>query len=167
MQHLNQLLERLVQAEVEFVLVGGLAAYTHGSTLNTSDVDVCCRFTEANLMRIQRAFADLHPVHRMRPDMPLALTPAQCAYLKNLYIKTDLGVVDCLGDVIAVGDFEKTLKQSVEIELPIGNIRVLDIDSLIKSKEAMGRPRDLVAVQHLRAVKSRLPHASNDESPPN
>ena len=158
MQHLNQLLERLHKAEVEFVLIGGLAAYAHGSTLNTRDVDVCCRLTETNLMRIQGAFADLHPVHRMRPDMPLALTPEQCAYLKNLYIKTDLGVVDCLGDVIAVGDFDEVLKHSVEIELPFGTIRILDVDTLIKSKEAMARPHDIIAVQHLKALKTRLPN---------
>lgn len=154
---LDQLLERLIKADVEFVLVGGLAASIHGSSLNTRDVDVCCRFTEANLMRIQSAFADLHPVHRMRPDMPLALTPEQCAHLKNLYIKTDLGVVDCLGDVMAVGDFDEVRQHSVEIELPIGTIRILDIDTLIKSKEAMARPHDLIAVQHLKALKTRLP----------
>ncbi len=158
MQHLNHLLKRLHKAEVEFVLIGGLAAYAHGSTLNTSDVDVCCRFTEENLMRIEGAFSDLHPVHRMRPDMPLALTPEQCAYLKNLYIKTDLGVVDCLGEVLAVGDFDEALKHSVEIELPFGIIRILDIDTLIKAKEAMGRPHDLIAVQHLKALKTRLPN---------
>ena len=155
---LDQLLDRLIKANVEFVLVGGLAASIHGSSLNTRDVDVCCRFTEANLMRIQSAFADLHPVHRMRPDMPLALTSEQCATLKNLYIKTDLGVVDCLGDVLAVGDFEEALKHSVEIKLPIGTIRILDVDTLIKAKEAMARPHDLIAVQHLKALKTRLPN---------
>ena len=57
-------------------------------------------------MRIQKVFADLHPVHRSRPDLPLELTPEQCASLKNLYLKTDLGIVDCLGEVLGVGNFE-------------------------------------------------------------
>jgi hypothetical protein len=153
MQHLDQLLARLIAAEVEFVLVGGLAAAIHGSSLQTRDIDICCRFTEANLMRIQRAFADLHPVHRMRPDLPLALTPEQCAELKNLYIRTDLGIVDCLGCVRSVGAFDEVLSHSIEIQLPAGPIRILDIDTLIKAKEAMGRPHDLIAVQHLKAVR--------------
>jgi hypothetical protein len=38
MQQLNQLLARLIKAEVEFVLVGGLAASIHGSSLTTRDV---------------------------------------------------------------------------------------------------------------------------------
>ena len=154
MHLLDKLIERLIAAEVEFVLVGGLAAYAHGSSQNTRDVDVCCRFSEANLMRIQTALADLHPVHRMAPEFALALTPEQCARLKNLYIKTDLGVLDCLREVKGVGDFDEVLAHSVEIKLPVGCIRILDIETLIKAKEAMGRPHDLIAIQHLRAVQS-------------
>jgi hypothetical protein len=29
----------------------------------TRDVDICCRFSKANLMRIHRALANLHPIH--------------------------------------------------------------------------------------------------------
>lgn len=153
MQQLSQLLARLIQADVEFVLVGGLAASIHGSSLTTRDVDVCCRFTEANLMRIQSAVHDLHPVHRMRPDLPLALTSAQCTTLKNLYIKTDLGIIDCLGSVLGVGGYDEVASHSTTIELPVGTIRILEIDALIQAKEAMGRPHDLLTVQHLKAVK--------------
>src|SRR5215469_7851819 len=100
-------MRRLVSSDVEFVLVGGFAAVAYGVTLVTRDVDICCRFSEANLMRIQKAFDGLNPVHRSRPDLPLALTPEQCASLKNLYLKTDLGVVDCLGEVLGVGNFDE------------------------------------------------------------
>ena len=79
MQSLSELTRRLIEGRVEFVLIGGFAAVASGVTLVTRDVDICCRFSEANLMRIQKAFADLHPTHRSRPDLPLALTPEQCA----------------------------------------------------------------------------------------
>ena len=63
MQDLSDLTRKLIEAQkVEFVLVGGFAAVAHGVTLVTRDVDICCRFSEANLMRIQAASADLHPV---------------------------------------------------------------------------------------------------------
>ena len=84
MQNLGELVRRLIAGNVEFVLVGGFAAVAHGVTLVTRDVDVCCRFSEANLMRIQSALVDLHPVHRWHPYFPLQLTPEQCASLKNL-----------------------------------------------------------------------------------
>ena len=106
-------------------------------------------------MRIQKAFADLHPVHRSRPDLPLALTPAQCAGLKNLYLKTDLGIVDCLGEVLGVGDFESVSKHSVELELPFGNCRIIDLEALIRAKEAMNRDHDRIAVKQLREIQRR------------
>src|SRR5262245_59139734 len=128
MQNLSELTRRLVEGQVEFVLIGGFAAVAHGVTLVTRDVDICCRFTEPNLMRIQQAFADLHAVHRLRPDLPLALTAEQCASLQNLYLKTDLR---SLSNVLGVGDFESVLKKSIELELPFGHCRVLGIEELI------------------------------------
>jgi hypothetical protein len=155
MQNLSELTRRLIEARVEFVLIGGFAAVAHGVTLVTRDVDICCRFSEANLMRIQQAFVDLHAVHRSRPDLPLALTPEQCASLKNLYLKTDLGILDCVSEVLGIGDFEAVLRQSVELRLPFGSCRLLHLDGLIRAKEAMNRDHDRIAVRQLRAIKSR------------
>ena len=154
MQNLSELVNRLIRHQVEFVLVGGFAAVAHGVTLVTRDVDICCRFDAANLKRIQAAFADLHPAHRSRPDMPLELTEEQCRTLKNLYVKTDLGMVDCLGEVLGVGNFDNLMKHSVEIELPAGVCRVIDIDALIMAKEAMNRDHDRITVKHLIQIKS-------------
>ena len=159
MQNLSDLTRKLIEAQVEFVLVGGFAAVAHGVTLVTRDGDICCRFSEANLMRIQTAFAQLHPVHRSRPDLPLALTPEQCANLKNLYLKTDLGVVDCLGEVLGVGDFESVLRHSVELELPFGNCRILGLDALIRAKEAMNRDHDRFTARQLREIQRRQQQA--------
>jgi len=155
MQNLSELMRRLVSSQVEFVLVGGFAAVAHGVTLVTRDVDICCRFNEANLLLIQEAFADLHPVHRSRPDLPLQLTSEQCSMLKNLYLKTDLGVVDCLGEVLGVGHFDEVLKNSVEVELPYGKCRILDIDALIRAKEAMNRNHDKITVMLLKKIKEQ------------
>ena len=152
MQNLSELIRRLITSQVKFVLVGGYAAVAHGATLVTRDVDICCQFSEENLMRIQQAFADLHPVHRTRPDLPLQLTPAECAGLKNLYLKTDLGVVDCLGEVLGVGNFEAVWQHSIEVEVPAGKCRIIDIETLIRAKEAMNRDHDRITVKHLKEI---------------
>ena len=155
MHNLSELTRRLISSEVEFVLVGGFAAVAHGVTLVTRDVDICCRFSESNLMRIQKAFEGLNPVHRSRPDLELALTLEQCAALKNLCLKTDLGVVDCLGEVLGVGDFDEVQKHSVEVELPFGKCKIMDIDTLIRAKEAMNRDHDRITVRHLQEIKKQ------------
>lgn len=155
MENLNNILSRLHANKVEFVLVGGLAAVVHGVTMVTRDVDICCRFSEENLLRIQTSVQDLHPVHRSRPDLPLNLTTEQCAGLKNLYLRTDIGILDCLGGVLAIGDYEDVLNNSIIAELPFGEIRVLDLESLIRAKEAMKRDHDLQTAKQLKAIKAR------------
>ena len=152
------LLRRLQQQQAEFVIIGGVCGIMHGMTLVTTDLDVCCRFSAENLHRIQAAVRDLHPYHRLAPNkLPLELTDELCNRLKNLCLQTDLGKLDCLGEVAGIGDYEAVLHNSVIFELSYGNFRVLSLDAAIASKEASGRPRDLEAVRQLRAIKERTP----------
>ena len=156
MAELESLLKRLIDHAVEFVIVGGYAAAAHGATLVTFDMDVCCRFSPDNLMRLQAALADLHPVHRMTPRrLPLSLTPANCVGLKNLYLATDWGQLDCLGAVAGIGGYEEALMGSEEIALQFGRCRILSLDALITAKRAMDRPRDREAVIQLEAIRER------------
>ena len=156
MPDLEGLLQRLNDGHVEFVVVGGFAAVAHGSPLLTMDVDICCHFTPANLLRLQAALADLHPVHRLTPrKLPLALTEESCRVLKNLYLETDYGQLDCLGSVTGIGDFNAARDESVEVQTSAGPCRVLSLRALIRAKEAMGRLRDRETVVYLKALEER------------
>jgi hypothetical protein len=148
------LLARLVKAEVRFVLIGGYACIIHGGTLTTEDIDICCDFTPENLLRLQEAVADIHPLHRMTPQrLPLSLTVENCQHLNNLYLDTDLGQLDCVGAVQGVGDFNQVEKMSETIEADGIRFNVLNRDALIVSKKAMSRPRDREAVRELESLK--------------
>jgi predicted proteasome-type protease len=57
---------------------------------------------------------------------------------------------------MGVGGYEEALRHSVALEFPFGTCRLLDLDTLIKSKIALGRPHDLLTVEHLKAVKSQI-----------
>ena len=154
MPSLESLIERLVQARVEFVVVGGYAAVAHGVSLLTQDIDICCRFTPENLLKLRDSISDLHPIHRMTPKrLALNLTAINCAGLKNLYLDTDYGQLDCLSEVLAIGDYDEVLRQSVTVRLPFGQVRILDLDALIKAKKAMNRPRDHEAAEQLEAIR--------------
>lgn len=156
MAELESLLGRLIAHRVDFVVVGGFAAVAHGVTLVTQDIDVCVDLSWDNLVRLHEAVNDLEPVHRMTPGkLPFVLTQEMAQGLKNLYLGTRWGQVDCLGEVKGLGAFGEVAGHSVEIELPVGRCRVLGIDGLIRSKEAMGRPQDKLAVLQLRAIKER------------
>lgn len=156
MNKLSAMVQKLSKGEVEFVLVGGYAAVAYGASLVTRDVDVCCRFSRQNLLRLQEVLKDVHPRHRMTPQkLPLELTDDLCERLQNLYLETDLCVLDCLNEVAGVGQFDEVLRQSVELETPEGAFRVLNLDALIRAKEAMNRPHDRLTAVQLRAIKER------------
>ncbi len=150
------LIARLQQHGVEFVLIGGVCGVMHGAGLVTYDLDVCCRLGSVNLRRLEAALKDLNPWHRLTPNkLPFALTDELCSCLKNLYLQTDLGKLDCLGDVKGVGDYDAVLKRSVEFEMSFGRIRMLDLDTLIAAKEAVGREKDKYAVRLLRVLAEK------------
>ena len=149
-----ELLERLNKAGVGFVIVGGFAGTVYGCTLVTQDVDICLDFSPANLLTLQKAIADLNPVHRMTPGRKkLELTEGNCDDFKNLYLDTDIGRLDCLGSIKGIGDYQKVKEKSIAIEADGVRLHVLNLDTLIESKKAMNRPRDRQAIAELEAIK--------------
>jgi len=153
-QNDEDLLERLRAHQVEFVIIGGLCVVIHGAPMVTKDVDICCRFGPENLMRLEAAVKDLHPVHRMTPNqLPFVLDDRLCRELKNVYLRTDLGILDCLSEVTGVGNFDDVLRASASCLS--GRFRMLSLNAIIAAKEATGRRRDFEAVHWLRAIKEK------------
>jgi hypothetical protein len=161
-QNDQALLMRLKGSGLEFVVVGGVSVVYHGAPVATFDLDVCCPFGEENVLRIESAIRDLNPVHRLTPNkLPLEITRSSFASLKNLYLQTDLGKLDCLSEIAGVGDFAAVLKQSVIGNFSYGQFRILNIEALIASKLAAGREKDLQAVRLLQAIKEKSERQKN------
>ena len=161
-----ELLTRLQKNGLEFVIIGGVCCIYYGVTLATFDLDICCRFDEPNLRRIEQAVSDLHPFHRLAANkLPLELTSDLCSRLKNLYLQTDVGKLDVLGEVAGVGPYEEVLRRSQTASLPYGEFRFLTIDALMDAKEAAGRDRDLMALRHLRPIREKLQQMARNREP--
>ncbi len=157
MADLNQLLQRLCDADIDFVVVGGFAAVMHGSTTVTRDLDVCAALTPGNVERLRRILVDLRPMHRMTSQRPPFLTiPETGVALQNLYLETDMGALDVLGSITGVGDFERVRAASVGIELFGRRCRVISLPDLIAAKLALGRAKDRLAARELLAIAERL-----------
>ena len=164
MPDLEKIVQRLIENQVEFVIVGGYAAIAHGVTVTTFDVGVCSPLTLENLEKIYRSLADLHPYHRETPqEIPFIMPDDFRRKLRNLYLHTDLGQIDFLGEILGVGDYAAVNSHSLEMRLPIGNCRILDCATLLRAKEATGREKDLLAVQQLRVL---LENASKTKESP-
>ncbi len=151
------LLRRLVVEKVEFVLVGGMAAIAHGSASVTEDVDVCIRFDEPTLRGVFRALEGTSPRERMNPARPpLGADPLRFVGNRNLYVTTDDGIIDFLGELTALGSYDRVAAQAVTLQLADFSVRVVGLRDLITSKRALGRPKDLRVAHELEAVLARL-----------
>jgi predicted nucleotidyltransferase len=154
MSDLPSLLKRVSQAGIEFVIVGGFAGVVHGCSYLTQDIDICCIFAPDSLLALQEALADLHPVHRMTPGRkPLELTAKSASQFSNLYLDTDLGRLDCLSAIEGLGDFAQVKQASELFEGEGMRLHVLTLDALIKTKQALNRPRDREALRQLQALR--------------
>lgn len=156
MVQLNRLIERLCDAGIDFVIVGGFAGVLHGSALVTRDLDVCAVLSAENVAKLRVAFRDLEPTHRFTSQRPSFLeTPEPGLGMKNLYLETQLGPIDFLGTILGIGDFERVRAASIEIELFGRRCRVISLQDLIQAKEALGRDKDLIAAKELRAIAEK------------
>jgi hypothetical protein len=155
-QNDQALLMRLKASGLDFVVIGGVCVVYHGAPVATFDLDICCPFGESNVCKVDSAVKDLHPYHRLAANkLPLEETRTSFGSLKNIYLQTDLGKLDCLGEVKGIGDFEEVKKQSTVAKFSYGEYRFLNLEPLIVAKKAIARPRDLDAVRWLEAIKEK------------
>jgi predicted nucleotidyltransferase len=154
---INRLLQRLCDADIDFVIVGGFAAVLHGSSLMTRDLDVCVLLTQENVTKLREVLHDLRPVHRLSGQKLSFLdNPAPDVPVNNLYLGTDFGPVDFLSNILGVGDFDCVSANAVEVTLFGRRFRVISLDDLIRAKEALTRDKDQQAVVQLRAIREKL-----------
>jgi predicted nucleotidyltransferase len=156
MQNLQQLLERLLEHKIDFVLVGGFAGVVHGATLVTQDLDICMAITESEIAKLRAALDDLHAVHRMNPNFQPSFKdqPKDLSGVNNIYLKTDLGILDVISQVEPVGDFARVKNKAFEISLYGHKCKVISLDDLVQVKESMQRPKDKALLQELKTIKS-------------
>jgi Predicted nucleotidyltransferase len=156
MNNLHRLLQKLSDAGLEFVVIGGFAGVLHGSALVTNDVDICAVLSPENVERLRRALADAHPVHRItHQKLSFLDVPKPGEPVFNLYLETDDGIIDVLSTVAGVGDFERLKEQAIEVPLFGRRCRVISLEDLIRAKEAVGREKDLLAAKELRAIAAK------------
>ena len=157
MTDLHKILQLLAKGEVRFVIVGGVAASAHGSSYATFDLDLCYSREAANLSRVASTLAPYHPRLRGAPvGLPFLWDAQTLKQGLNFTLSTDLGDLNLLGKISGVGDFELAKKASVQMRLFGLECDVLSLDALIAAKRASGRPKDLLVLPELEALREAL-----------
>ena len=148
------LISALDEADVDFILIGGLAANAHGSPRFTQDVDIVYSTDKANLGRIVTALRPLEPYLRgAPPGLPFEWSVKTLASGLNFTLTTTAGSLDILGEIVGGGRYNDLLPHSSTMRLFSCDVRVLDLDALIRAKRAAGRPKDFEALAELELLQ--------------
>jgi len=150
-------LRALVRHEVRFVLIGGLGARLHGSPSVTNDLDVCYERVPENLHRLVEALRGLNARLRGAPnDVPFQIDAKTLAAGDHFTFVTSAGNLDILGTPAGVDGFDELLRNAETLDLGGLTVPVASIDDLIAMKRAAGRPKDLIEVEVLGALRDEI-----------
>lgn len=153
----EQALTVLAHARVRLVIVGGLAVTIHGSAYVTFDLDFCYARDLENLSRLAEALRPYNPRLRGAPEgLPFRFDAETLRGGLNFTLTTDVGELDLLGEVAGLGDYAATLAASKPVELFGMSFDVLTLEALIASKRAAGRPKDLLLLPELEALREAI-----------
>ena len=147
------LLRGLLEAKVDFIIVGGVACNLHGSARATYDVDVVYARTSDNIDRLVAALTPIAPYLRgAPPGLPFSFDAKTIKSGLNFTLITSLGDIDLLGEIAGGGAYEQLVSATVEVELFGFRCRCVTLDTLIHLKRAAGRPKDLEVLAELEAI---------------
>lgn len=149
------LIETLVRHEVEFIVVGGVAAVLHGAPVVTFDLDVVHRRTPENIERLVEALTELEAVFRHHPAR---ITP-KTSHLESpghQLLSTRHGPIDVLGTIDDGSSYEDLVGQSHFMDISGHQVRVVDLGPLIEIKARAGRDKDLAVLPILRNTAALL-----------
>jgi len=156
------LIKGLTDAEVDFVLVGGLAVALHGYRRVTMDVDVALAMEPDNLRR----FIDLAKASGLRPAIPVPIDSlANPELIDHWYREKGMlafalrgpdmmaSVIDVLvKPVVSFADLKRDA-----VQVPVGRLTVpvASIEHLIVMKTGTGRGKDAIDIEELRKLQAR------------
>ncbi len=147
-----EILSRLADHEVDFIVVGMTAGVLQGAPVTTIDLDIVHKRTAENVQKLLRALDTLHARYRHDPR-GLKPTPSHLLSEGHQLLSTAHGDLDCLGAIDAGRSYDDLVARTIGMRLEDGRaIRVLDLPALIEAKERAGRPKDLAVLPVLRAV---------------
>ena len=154
MNNFLKVAQLLAEADVEFVIVGGIAIRGHGGNYVTEDLDICYSRKRENLKRIARVLTPLKPRPRgMDKKLPFVFDWTTLQHGTNFTFTTKMGDVDLLGEVKGLGIYEDLMDHSLLIDLGKFSVRILSIPALIVAKEAAARPKDEPGLKVLYALR--------------
>jgi len=138
----KELLELLNAQNVEYLIVGGYAVVFHGYPRYTGDIDIWINPTEKNASKILKCIKDFG-------FTSLGLTINDFTSPDSV---VQLGYspfrIDIMTSVSGI-EFHESYKNKIRKEVDGIEITIINLEDLIKNKNAIGRHKDLNDIENL------------------
>ena len=148
------IISALVERQVSFVVIGGVAGLLHGGTTLTEDVDIAYERSVENLERLAGVLADLGAYPRgVEPGLPFRPDARTLRNGLNFTFVTRHGNLDCLGEASGGYTYAVLAPNAERYDLDGIVVAAASLDDLIRMKRAAGRRKDLIEVENLSALR--------------
>ena len=140
-----QLLKLLNENKVKFIIVGATAFPVHGFVRDTLDIDI---FIEPTRPNAEKAYTALKAFGYDVTDLSVDELLEKKALFRGYVVEADIHPF-----ITGIVSFDEIWEKRIAGK--IGDVPVFfaDLESLIKMKEAAGRPKDLEDLKSLRELK--------------
>jgi hypothetical protein len=149
-----RILKTLNGRSVKYVVIGGIAGRLWGSTTVTNDLDICYARDPANLKALAAALAELKV--RLRGadrDLPFVADARSLKMGDQFTFSTIAGNFDIFGTPAGSNGYDGLARTAEAMDVGGLKILVTAIEDLIAMKRAAGRPKDLIEIEVLSAVR--------------
>jgi predicted nucleotidyltransferase len=153
----GRILKDLNAAEVEYVLVGGIAMIRHGVVRATRDIDAVFDPSTENVARIRGL---IERWKATRPDGS-AVRTEDLGPDRTIHLATPHGDLDLLSEKI-VGIRFAHLRERADVKQVDGvPVPICSLADLVTMKRAVGRDRDIADLSDLETAHGELPTAGS------
>jgi hypothetical protein len=145
------LLAALRRHEVDFVVIGIIAAIAQGYPMTTRDLDVTPSREHANVERLAGALREVEA--KLRTPQGSIEFPIEATYLGSVdswTLLTRLGELDLLFEPAGTRGYYDLRRDAVEVTLGGTPVLVASLRDVIRMKETSSRPKDIAQLPALR-----------------
>lgn len=160
------MLAMLAKHHVHFVVIGGVAATAHASPYPTIDLDICPADHSENLQRLADALNEMGAGIRVIDESQPRAVDFDVRILRAtpiLNLMTPWGPLDIVLRPAGTHGYEDLTRDALTVKIGKVEVAVASRADVIRSKQAVGRDKDLQAVQVLRELEERDPQEKRRE----
>lgn len=145
------ILTALAEAQVDFIVVGGVAAVLQGVPVHTLDLDIVHSRADENLDRLATVLTEFEACYREHlPTKRVEPRREDLGLPGHHLLETSAGFVDLLGAIVGGRGYDELVGDCITLKVAGRELKVLDLETLIQLKEEMGRDRDLAQLPTFR-----------------